>query len=268
MQFISHLSFLSASFLFSRPSMWSIYLISFRYSLSVQTISVFGFWKGCISLVLLKDVISRYRLPGWIVSPQHTVDLFRCLLASTVGAGRSSFRLDVILWRWSLFSPNCLKHVLWSGVAQSCLTLCNPMDCSLLGSSVHGVFQARVLEWIAIPFSRGSSQPRNRTQVSPIAGRRFTVWATREFHYDVSMHKFCSDLFQMELIGLLESMISLIGFYFKKMSAIILKNIISFIGLSPSLSGALMRWMWNDLTVHALTSLCLHLLVFLDAFLV
>ena len=54
------------------------------------------------------------------------------------------------------------------------------MDCSLSGSSVHGIFQARVLEWIAISFSRGSSQPRNRTWVSHIAGRRFTVWATRE----------------------------------------------------------------------------------------
>ena len=46
-------------------------------------------------------------------------------------------------------------------VAQSCPTLCDPMDCSLSGSSVHGIFQARVLEWIAISFSRGSSQPRN-----------------------------------------------------------------------------------------------------------
>ena len=67
-----------------------------------------------------------------------------------------------------------------SEVAQSCLTLCDPMDCRLSGSSVHGLFQARVLEWIAISFSRGSSQPRNRTQVSRITGRRFTVWATRE----------------------------------------------------------------------------------------
>ena len=54
------------------------------------------------------------------------------------------------------------------------------MDCSLSGSSVHGIFQARVLEWIAISFSRGSSRPRNPTQVSRIAGRRFTIWATRE----------------------------------------------------------------------------------------
>ena len=67
--------------------------------------------------------------------------------------------------------------------AQSCLTLCNPMDCSLSRSSVHGIFQARVLEWIAISFSRGSSRPRNRTRVSGIAGRHFTVWATREAHY-------------------------------------------------------------------------------------
>ena len=60
-----------------------------------------------------------------------------------------------------------------SEVTQSCPTLCDPMDCSLSDSSVHGIFQARVLEWIAISFSRGSSRPRNRTLVSPIAGRRF-----------------------------------------------------------------------------------------------
>ena len=52
-----------------------------------------------------------------------------------------------------------------SEVAQSCPTLCDPMDCSLPGSSIHGIFQARVLEWVAIFFSRGSSQPRDRTQV-------------------------------------------------------------------------------------------------------
>jgi len=46
---------------------------------------------------------------------------------------------------------------------QSCVTLCNPIDCSPLGSSVHGIFQERILEWVAISFSRGSSQPRNRT---------------------------------------------------------------------------------------------------------
>ena len=51
---------------------------------------------------------------------------------------------------------------------------CDPMDCSPSGSSVHGILQARILEWVAISFSRVSSQPRNRTQVSCIAGRFFT----------------------------------------------------------------------------------------------
>ena len=57
-------------------------------------------------------------------------------------------------------------------LAQSCPTLCDPMDCSLPGFSVHGIFHARVLEWVAISFSRGSSWPRDQTKVSCIAGRR------------------------------------------------------------------------------------------------
>ena len=59
-------------------------------------------------------------------------------------------------------------------------TLCNPVDCNLPGSSVYGIFQARILEWVAISFSRRSSQPRDWTQVSCIVGRCFTVWVTRE----------------------------------------------------------------------------------------
>ena len=72
------------------------------------------------------------------------------------------------------------KMIYYSEVAQSCLTFCNPMDCSPRGSSVHGILQARILEWVAISFSRGSSRPRDRTQVFHIAGRRFNLWATRE----------------------------------------------------------------------------------------
>ena len=67
-----------------------------------------------------------------------------------------------------------------SEVVQSCLTLCDPMDCSLSGSSIHGIFQARVLEWVVISFSKGSSWPWDWTQVSCTVGRCFTVWATRE----------------------------------------------------------------------------------------
>ena len=64
-------------------------------------------------------------------------------------------------------------------VAQSCPTLCDPMDCSPTVSSVQGIVQARILEWIAIPFfSRGSFQPRDQTLVYCIAGKLFTIWAT------------------------------------------------------------------------------------------
>jgi len=52
--------------------------------------------------------------------------------------------------------------------------------CSLLGSSVHGILQASILEWVAVPFSRASSKPRDQTQVFHIAGRFFTIWVTRE----------------------------------------------------------------------------------------
>ena len=60
-------------------------------------------------------------------------------------------------------------------VTQSCLTFCDPMDCV-----VPGILQAKILAWVAFPFSGGSSQPRDQTLVSRIAGRFFTRWATRE----------------------------------------------------------------------------------------
>ena len=67
-----------------------------------------------------------------------------------------------------------MNEVKWSEVkvAQSCPTLCDPMD-----YTVHGILQARILEWIAIPLSRGSSQPGEKTQVSHIVGQFFTSWA-------------------------------------------------------------------------------------------
>ena len=63
-------------------------------------------------------------------------------------------------------------------VTQSCPTFCDPMDCSPPGSSVHEIFQARILEWLAISFSRGSSQPRGGTRVTCTAGRFFTTKPT------------------------------------------------------------------------------------------
>ena len=65
-------------------------------------------------------------------------------------------------------------------VIQLCPPFCDLMDYSLPGSSVHGILQTRILEWVAIPFSRGSSWPRDWTQLSCVAGRLFTVWTTRK----------------------------------------------------------------------------------------
>ena len=67
-------------------------------------------------------------------------------------------------------------------VAQACLILCNSMDYGLPGSSVYGILQAKILEWVAISSSRGSFKSRDRTQVSCMAGGFFTIWATREAH--------------------------------------------------------------------------------------
>ena len=83
-------------------------------------------------------------------------------------------------------------------VDQSCPTLCNPMDSSPPGSSVHGI-QARLLEGVAISFSRGSSRPRDWTWFSCIEGRFFTVWATREVQ---CMKLSFSSLTLLEIYGL------------------------------------------------------------------
>ena len=140
------------------------------------------------------------RLTGWPLMPAFTA-LF------SGGKGKRKWILGRILTIWNTEAPKLLywyrnkTHYLglfslwvtekgkswWlvgkkseSEVTQSCPTLCDPMDRSLPGSAVHGIFQARVLEWVAISFSRGSSQPRDWTWVSHTAGRHFTTWATRE----------------------------------------------------------------------------------------
>ena len=115
------------------------------------------------------------KLPDSSLTPWQCVLIHGCPVSSLMSAG------------WGdpphTEPPTHLLKVLRkneSEVAQSCPTLCDPMDCSLPGSSIHGVFQARILEWVAISFSRRSSQPRDWTQISHTVGRRFIVWATRE----------------------------------------------------------------------------------------
>ena len=92
----------------------------------------------------------------------------------------------------------------WSEVlvTQLCPTLCDSMDYSLPGSSVLGILQARILEWVAISLSRGSSQFRNRTQVSCVVGRFFTVWAIIYVYYIcIHTHTFFLVLFSVMFIS-------------------------------------------------------------------
>ena len=105
----------------------------------------------------------------------------------TMGFSRQEYGSGVPLEMSAIKGAGKCGFLFWVAVCacilsllQSCRTLCDPMDCNLPGSSVHGILQARILEWVAISFSRGSSQPRDRTCISCIAGRFFTIWATRE----------------------------------------------------------------------------------------
>ena len=95
-----------------------------------------------------------------------------------------------IPWKWSE-----------NEVAQSCPTLCHPVDCSLPGSSIYGIFLARILEWVAISFSRGSSWPRDWTPVSCIGGRCFNLWATREAQIPWGTTKILKVPFLLKLPG-------------------------------------------------------------------
>ena len=119
----------------------------------------------------------------WLIMPTGTCTSW----ADTTEQEQISIIWLSLSWVWfqgeikfSLSHPIVFSKTWESEITQSCPTLCNPMDCSLPRFSVHGIFQARIPEWVAISFSRGSSQPRDRTQVSCIVGRSFTVWATRE----------------------------------------------------------------------------------------
>ena len=90
---------------------------------------------------------------------------------------------------------SCTYHYAcyWCLVTKSCLTLCDPMDHSLPGSSVHGISQARTLEWVVISFSRGSSQPRDQTHVSCISRYILYHWATWEAFYLLIIYYYSND---------------------------------------------------------------------------
>ena len=129
----------------------------------------------------------RWHRAGSVCSSHETFCLkcsrpFRLCGALWAATQSVSILSQGFLWRWATVSPpSVLVKFLSSGdlasvlVAQPCRTLFDPVDCSPPGSSVHVTLQARMLEWAAIPFSRGSYRPQDRTQLSCIACRFFTL---------------------------------------------------------------------------------------------
>ena len=117
---------------------------------------------------------SRKRILAWHCGKSPGSESYTLMFKSHPRISSEIFRSYFFICEVKIKIAN--RIVVW----ESCLTLCDPRDYSPLGSSVHGILQAGILEWVAMPFSRGSSWPRDQTQVSCTAGKFFTIWATRE----------------------------------------------------------------------------------------
>ena len=120
------------------------------------------------------DKYSSFLAQGWDRSEIPLAQRFPAGLTTSCPQQWLLLRAPSIGFLLFLNSP-VLYHCFQDHLTQSRPTLCDPVNCSLPGSSVHGVLQARIPEWVAVPFSRGSSQPRDQTQVSCIAGGFFTI---------------------------------------------------------------------------------------------
>ena len=187
----------------------------FTFGQSIQvSVSALGQTSGCAfsPCVLLRP--SQKTLEGWVLSDfsgphtlrdkinwSRTLQIFACLILVTVIPGCDKCSLGAREERdWTFVGPTLFMvfkmfESMSVLVAHSCPTLCNPMDCSLPDSPVHGILQARTLEWVGIPFSRRSSWLRDWTYVSCIAGRFFTIWATREARSLLFSYLRCKDNF-------------------------------------------------------------------------
>ena len=148
------------------------------------------FWDDCrkynITVIQYIGELLRYLCN----CPQVTLPMFHYLfemlkMGMQVTLDHARFQL-LLIYQFSVYtivfhykvlgSTPTIRNLLVSVlVAQSCPTLCNSMDCSQLGTSVHGILQARIMEWVAIPLVSGSSRSRDQTRVSCIAGRFFIV---------------------------------------------------------------------------------------------
>ena len=133
-------------------------------------------YDGTAGLITYIYYVAHYT-PGtynwkFVFNHLHSIPLPPAFTTHLISFSMSMFVWSIIdLWWWLL--------------TKSCPTLCNPMDCSLPGSSVHEISQARILEWVVISFSRGSSWPRDQTWVSCIAGRFFMDWLTGKYLIDL-----------------------------------------------------------------------------------
>ena len=117
--------------------------------------------------------LTRKRNERWLLNIHSKITKLKTTLATLAQNIHNSY----YLFSTSYVLDKCVL------VAQSSPTLCNPMDCSPSGSSIHGILQASILEWVAIPFSRQSPWLRAQTLVSCIVVRFFNIWTTREAPY-------------------------------------------------------------------------------------
>ena len=142
--------------------------------------------KFCVlkQSILVRPLCSRAFCLGrkmWVFSILDCINSCWCSLILTLVY--QVFTLEVALGlskQIVRYTYHLSKRTTLCLVAQSRLILCSPMDCNPLGYSVHGDFPGKILGWVAMPSSRGSSQPRDQTQVFGVAGRFYTIWATRE----------------------------------------------------------------------------------------
>ena len=125
--------------------------------------------------ILERVAISSCRVSFW---PRDQIHVF-CVSC----IGRWIFFFFFFFYHWATREA---QFKCWKWKSLSCVWLCDRMDCSLPGSSVHGILQMRILEWVVIPLSRGFSQPRDRTQISPIAGGFFTSEPPEKLTRDVN----------------------------------------------------------------------------------
>ena len=185
---------------YSSPALWTIKLIFCCPSTSLFL--GFAFIRGLLGTYLenVRSKIWNLRAPLHF-SKYFTITIYLppnfCIIITHIGLAKSSFGF---FWATVCKNPNELfgqpnSICVCTCVSHLCTTLCNPMDCSPPGSSVHGILQVRTLEWVAIPFSRGTSWPSNGTSISwlqadslpsELPGKRYNI--SMYLHIDISIN--------------------------------------------------------------------------------